>query len=192
MDRSKKLKQKPLLESFFFSSPEQKLFRFLLSEATTVFSPRVLSSRLKGIRGLGGSEGIMRILQQLHELGLIQFHNNNREISICNDHLVVHMLKTFAAICDLDGLVGMVQPISAKGILYGSRATGKARTDSNYNLFVLSDSPEEVRKVVTRHPLGRRIELLVCEPNEFTSLERKNPDLIAAVDQGIVMWGSSW
>lgn len=192
MDRSKKPKQKPLLEAFFFASPEQKLLRFLLSESTTVFSPRVLSSRLKGIRGLGGTDGILEILQQLHEFGIVQFHNNNREISICNDHLVVQMMKTFSAVCDLDGIVSLVQPLSTKGVLYGSRATGKARTDSNYNLLVLSDSPEEIKKIITRHPLGRRIELVVCEPDKYPDFERKNPGIAQAVDSGIVMWGSSW
>ena len=51
-------KPTPTLESFFFATPEQKVFRLLLSEPTTSFTPRVISSKLKGVRGLGGGGGI--------------------------------------------------------------------------------------------------------------------------------------
>ena len=66
-------KVKPTIDSIFFSTPEQKLFRFLVSECTTAFTTRVLSSKLKGVRGLGGIEGISRILEDLKELGIVHF-----------------------------------------------------------------------------------------------------------------------
>ena len=83
------------LDTIFFVTPEQKLLRFLMTEPTTAFTPRVLSSKLKGVRGLGGVEGITKILKSLQELGLVIFLNNNREVCLQNDHPAIQLLKTF-------------------------------------------------------------------------------------------------
>src|SRR3954469_24041334 len=92
------------LDTIYFVTPEQKLLRFLMTEPTTAFTPRVLSSKLKGVRGLGGVEGITKILKSLQELGLVIFLNNNREVCLQNDHPAIQLLKTFCAISDLEGL----------------------------------------------------------------------------------------
>ena len=52
------------LDTIFFSTPEQKLVKLLLSEPSTLFTPRVICSKLKGVRGLGGAEGVVKILQE--------------------------------------------------------------------------------------------------------------------------------
>ncbi len=192
MEKVRKTKGKPSLESILFNTPEQKMLRFLLSEPTTSFTPRILSSRLKGIRGLGGAEGIMSLLKKLEEVSLVQFLNNNREVSIQNDNLAVKMLKIVSSICDLEGVRELVEPISTKGVLFGSRATGECRSDSNYNVFVVSDSTDSVRNVVERHPLGKKIELEVWTPDQYHLIDKKNSRLSTDLTSGIVMWGSSW
>lgn len=192
MERVKKSKQKMTLDTLLFVSPEQKLMRFLLSNPTTTFTPRVLLSKLKGVRGLGGIEGINRILKQLEELGLVQFYNNNRSVGINNENSTVILLKRFVTVCDLDGLREVVEPISDRCVLFGSRASGTSRSDSDYDLFVVSDSPGQIEKIVTRHPLGRRIELVCWTPDDFLNIENKDPSLAQKLDEGIVMWGTSW
>lgn len=190
MERIKKTKQ--TLDSIFFVTPEQKLFRFLLSESTTAFSPRVLSSKLKGVRGLGGTEGINRILKQLADLGLVLFIDNNRKICVHNDHIAVRIMKTFSSMCDLEDVQGMVEPISTTGILIGSRATGLARSDSEYDLYVVSNQQEEVRNLVSRHPLGKRINLMMKTPDDHLNIHKGDPRLAKEVEQGYVLWGSTW
>ncbi len=180
------------LDTIYFVTPEQKLLRFLMTEPTTAFTPRVLSSKLKGVRGLGGVEGITKILKSLQELGLVIFLNNNREICLQNDHPAIQLMKTFCAISDLEGLKQMIEPMSSRGVLFGSRATGKSRTDSNYNLLVVSETPEEIKKITSRHPLGKKLEPMVMTPDEFGSVENKNKELSKQIDSGITLWGSSW
>lgn len=192
IERVRKTKSKPSLESILFSTPEQKLLRFLISEPTTSFTPRVLSSKLKGVRGLGGVEGITRILNELAEVGLVQFVNNNREVCIENDSLAVKYMKTLSAICDLEGLQQLLQDVSNRGILFGSRASGKATSVSDYNLYIVSERPEEVRSIVTKHPLGRKITLVVHSNDEYLVLPRKDKQMADSLAIGIEMWGSVW
>lgn len=185
-------KTKPTLESLLFVTPEQRLLRLLLSESTTAFSPRVLSSRLKGVRGLGGAEGINKILQQLHEIGMVQFLNNNREVSLFNDSQPIQLLKRLVALCELEDICELLVPISSKGILFGSRASGQARSDSDYDVFVVTDQETEVRNRVERHPLGRRIEIVALPENDYIHLDERDPEMARKLENGIQLWGSGW
>lgn len=185
-------KPKPTLDSLFFVTPEQKLLRFLMSESTTSFTPRVLSSKLKGVRGLGGAEGIQKILQDLQEIGVVQFIDNNRAVCLQNEHCAVRLGKTFASVCDLEGLIEQVAPMSTKGILFGSRSTGHFRSDSDYDLFIVTHNGLGVAEVVGSHPLGKRIELTCRTPEEFAQLESRESALAAQVEKGIILWGTSW
>jgi predicted nucleotidyltransferase len=101
-------------------------------------------------------------------------------------------MKTFCAISDLEGLKQMIEPMSTKGVLFGSRASGKSRSDSNYNLLVVSETPEEIKKVTSRHPLGKKLEPMVLTPDEFNSTSGKNKELSKQFDDGIHLWGSTW
>ena len=166
--------------------------RLLLAEPTTSFTPRVISSKLKGVRGLGGGEGITRILNELSTLGVVDFVDNNRAVRLHDDNTSVQLLKTFGAICDLESLKGLLAPTSSKGILFGSRSTGKARSDSDYDLFVVSDNPEEIKKIAGRHPLGKAVEMVVYTPDEYQDVGKKDSSLDEKLKRGIVLWGNSW
>ncbi len=179
------------MESILFATPEQKLLRFLLSEPTTSFTPRVLSSRLKGVRGLGGVEGIMKILKNLQEIAMVQFVNNGREVCIENDNLVVQLLKKLSALCDLEGLKELLQPVSTTGILFGSRATGRSTSVSDYNLFVVSEQSIDVQDIVSKHPLGKRVTLVVKNTDDYHQIQKKDKTMADSLSEGISMWGSS-
>lgn len=185
-------KPAPTLESIFFATPEQKVFRLLLSEPTTSFIPRVISSKLKGVRGLGGGEGITRVLGELQSLGLVDFVDNHRAVRLQDENSFVQIMKVVAAICDLETLKKLLEPISTKGVLFGSRASGKFRSDSDYDLFVVSETPEEVKKTGARHPLQKSLELVVWTPEQFNEIEKENPSMAERLAEGIVLWGSNW
>ena len=182
----------PTLESICFATPEQKVLRLLLSEPTTSFTPRVISSKLKGVRGLGGAEGIMRVLKDLESLGLVNFVDNHRAVRLQDDNTSIQILKTFAAICDLESLKKLLEPVSTKGVLFGSRATGRARSDSDYDLFVVSETPEEVKKIAGRHPLGKAVEVVTWTPEAYGEIEKQDAPLSQKLMGGIILWGTSW
>jgi len=178
-------KAQPSLDSIFFSTPEQKLIRLLLSEPNTALTPRVISSKLKGVRGLGGVEGITEILLDFQQLGLVDFVSNHRAVRVQDDNTTIQILKTFVAVCDLENLKTVLQPISTRGVLFGHRAT-------DYDLFIVSETPEEVRKAAGRHPLGRAVELVVSTPELYGEMQQQDPGLYQKISGGIVLWGSTW
>ena len=185
-------KPQPTQESVIFVTPEQKVLRLLISQPTTSFNLRAISSKLKGVRGLGGLEGINRILVMLETLGMVNFVDNRRAARIQDDNSTVQIVKVLSSICELEGLKALLEPVSSKGILYGSRSTGRARSDSNYDLCIVSDQLEEIRKIASRHPMAKELALTVCTADEFAETERKDPELAAKLSRGVVLWGSTW
>jgi hypothetical protein len=185
-------KSQPDLNSIFFSTPAQRVVRLLLSEPTTAFTPRVICSRLKGVRGLGGTEGLAEILDELHGLGLVDFVSNQRAVRVQDENTAIQVLASFLAICDLEHLKIVLKPLSSRGVLYGNRAAGKGQSDSDYDLFVVSDTPEEVRKAAGRHPMGRGVALVVWTSQMYSEIQEKDPILNQKLGTGIVLWGSTW
>jgi hypothetical protein len=86
----------------------------------------------------------------------------------------------------------LLEPVCSKGILFGSRATGRARTDSDYDLFVVTSAPEEARAIAGSHPLGKSIEIVAWTPDMYGDIAKQDPKLAGKLENGIVLWGSTW
>ena len=81
---------------FIRDSRAEKL-RLLLAEPTTALTPRLISSKLKGVRGLGGAPGIVEILGRLKEISLVDFVDNHRAVRLRDENTSVRLLKIFCA-----------------------------------------------------------------------------------------------
>jgi len=190
MARSKKVT--PTLDHFLFQSPQQKVLRFLLTEPTSTFNLRVLASKLKTIRGIGGAEGQLKVLLELEELGLVEFLDNRKSVRLVNEHYLVSHLKALSSVLDLEGLRTLLEPMSRRGILFGSRSSGKNRTDSDFDLFLTTDQKDEVVRTVESFPLNRDIEVVVWTESDYEEIEQKDPGLEVKLSKGVQLWGPSW
>ena len=180
------------LDGLFFATPEQKVLRVLLNEPTTTFSLRIFASKLKGIRGLGGTEGLMAVLKELEELNLVEFVDNQRSIRLNGDNPSALVLKTYAALCDLEGLKLLLEPIAPRGVLVGDRAAGRARSEGTYELVVVTQQGEDAKRIAGSHPLGKFIEVTAVTPDVFSDVGRKDSKLAARLEHGVVVWGPTW
>jgi hypothetical protein len=172
-------------DSIFFASPEQKVLRYLLSSRDTTYTLRVLVSKLKGVRGLGGIQGLEKILADLEEAGLVHFIDNRRGIRLSDEHAANGVARRLWGLCELESLYVQLQPISSKGVLTGT-APGEI------HLYIVTDQPDEVRRLTEQHPMGKLAILNLQTRAEFDSLAKKDPKLWATVSQGVLIWGSSW
>ena len=189
---AKARKVDPMFDSLLFNTPIQRVLKMLLTESTTAYTIRVLTSKVKGVRGVGGGEGLTEILADLETLGVVEFINNRREVRLVNEHYLVPHLKRLSAICDLEGIRQLVEPMSRRGVLFGSRASGRSRTDSDYDLFVVTDRADEVRRTVEQHPMGRKVEVVAWSEADFDGIEQKDPALARKLEAGVPLWGPMW
>lgn len=190
MARSKKVV--PTLDHFLFSSPPQQLLRYLLTEPTTPFNLRVLSSKVKHIRGIGGAEGQLKVLLEFEQLGMVEFLDNRRSVRLVNEHYAIPSLKALSSVLDLEGLRPLLEPLCRRGILFGSRGTGKNRTDSDFDLFVTGENSAEINRIVESFPLGRDIEVVIFSESDYEEIEQRDPGLAVKLSKGVQLWGPSW
>ncbi len=79
-------------------------------------------------------------------------------------------------------------------VLFGSRATGKARGDSDYDIIVVSPVFERVSPIHRATQVYRfhdgcfPLEVICLTPAEFTALQREPTIIREAVRQGIVLY----
>lgn len=172
-------------DSIFFSTPEQKVLRYLLSSRETTYTIRVLVSKLKGVRGLGGVQGLEKILGDLEEAGLVHFIDNRRAVRVSDEHAGNQVFRKLWGLCELESLYVQLQAISTKGVLLST-------SPAEINLYVVTDQPEEVRKLTEQHPMGKLAVLVLASREQFDSAAKKDPKLWAALNQGVRIWGSSW
>ncbi len=172
-------------DSLFFFTPEQKVVRFLVSSKETTYSLRVLVSKLKGVRGLGGIQGLEKTLEKLEESGIVSFIDNRRGVRIQDEHPTVAVSRRLWGMCEIEGLAQQLQSLSSKGILLGAQP-------GDIQLYVVTEQPDEVRKVVEQFPLGKLVSLKTHRREEFDALAKKDPKFHALATLGHLLWGSSW
>lgn len=182
----------PTWEALLFATPEQKVLRYLLGESTTHFTLRVLASKLKGVRGMGGAEGLKRILDDLYAMGLVEWLDHQRSVRLRDDLPLVQRLKILSAIGDIETLVMVLKPICAQIVLFGSRGNGQSHSESDYDVYVVTDSADEAKRIAAQHPLGKRIEVLAQSESQHARIHRDDPGLEAKLQQGIVLWNANW
>ena len=179
-------------DMFLFATPEQRVLRFLMSEPTTRFTPRVLVSRLKAVRGLGGMEGLMKTLETLEALGIVEFLDSRRMIRVVDDHPHVQLMKKVYAICECESVRVLVEPVSSRGILFGVHSDGTASTGNEIEILVISESSSEVHKSLAGHPQVKTFLLKCMTEAEFAQLKDTQPVLAQKIYRGTVLWGKSW
>jgi hypothetical protein len=172
-------------DSVFFNTPEQKVLRFLLGSPDSSYSLRVLVSKLKGVRGLGGLQGLEKILVQLEEIGVVNFIDNRRGIRVQDEHPAVSIGRRLWALCEVEGLHKQLQEICSKGIITEA-LPGEIR------LYVVTDKSEEAKQFIEQSPVGKSISLTTQTRDEFESVAKRDPKLHSQIINGVLVWGSSW
>jgi len=103
------------------------------------------------------------------------------------DPLVAQM-KIARAIELISPLLEELQEVSQKIILFGSSAQGKDTTESDFDIFVLSEEKKEVQKIISKSKIGRKIQPLIKNFLEWTQMKRKEKFLYEEIKKGIVLW----
>lgn len=100
----------------------------------------------------------------------------------------VSQMKVARAIELLKPLLVKLQKVSQKIILFGSAARGEETPESDFDLFVLSNEKERVRRIVRGSKIGQKIQPTIKNFLEFTELKRKDPVFYEEINKGKILW----
>jgi predicted nucleotidyltransferase len=74
--------------------------------------------------------------------------------------------------------------------LYGSYATGAFTSESDLDLFIISEKREEVLKTIANFKANTAFEIkpVIKKQIEWMQFEKGDPEFFGEINQGIILW----
>jgi predicted nucleotidyltransferase len=108
--------------------------------------------------------------------------------SIIYDDSAIKQFKVLKNVLALRSLVSKLKPISKKIVLYGSTSRGENAPSSDVDLFILSNEPGAIEKVMASIKTKQKIQSVIKTPSELADFKDKEKTYYAEVDRGITLW----
>src|SRR4030043_1316520 len=179
-----------MLHPLIIATSNQKVLSLLAKFSNEEFYERQVA------RKLGISYGSAnRALNELFSTGSVARRREGKMYfySVDSSTAAVIELKKMVNLMLVDSLVEELKKISNRIVLYGSCALGTDTSESDLDLFVVSNSREDVSNAINNFKFPRgyeniHIQTVIKTPVEL--LEAKEPEgaFIEEVERGIVLW----
>jgi len=179
-----------MLHPHIISTNNQKVLSLLVKFSDQEFYERQLARRL-GI-SYGSAN---RALNELFASGAVTRRREGKMYfySIDSSAAAVAELKKVINLMLLEPLVEELKKVSSRMVLYGSCALGTDTSESDMDLFVVSNSKEDVSNAIGKFRFpggyeGIRIQSVIRTPVELLEAAESERAFIEEVDRGIVLW----
>lgn len=179
-----------MLGKYMIDTVNQRVFSFLAKFSGREFYERQIARRI-GI-GYGSANGA---LNELYSAGVIK---RRREGKMCFYYVdisapIVIEFKKLVNLILIEPLVEKLKNISNRVVLYGSCAQGMDNSQSDLDLFVVSDNKESVLEIVNSFSFPRgfegvHIQSVIKSPIELLESGGVEQPFIEEVESGIVLW----
>jgi predicted nucleotidyltransferase len=104
-------------------------------------------------------------------------------------HPIVGHFRTFENLIMLTSLTGELARVSRRVILFGSAAEGTDTAESDIDLFVISEQPQEAAAVIRAFRSERRIAPVIQTLAEYSQARTTDKAFIEEVNRGLVLFG---
>ena len=179
-----------MLQSHLIATVNQKVLSLLAKFSDQEFYEREVA------RTLGISYGSAnRALNELYSTGAITRRREGKMYfySINSSTAVITEFKKMMNLMLVEPLVEELKKMSSRIILYGSCALGTDNSESDLDLFVVSNSKEDVSNVISNFALPRGFENIKIQPVIRTPVElleggESEQTFMEEIERGIVLW----
>jgi len=179
-----------MLKPHLISTVNQKVLSLLVRFSDREFYEREVA------RKLGISAGSAnRALNELFSSGAVGRRQEGKMYfySVDPSHAVLTEFKKVVNLLLIERLVEELKKISSRIVLYGSCAPGTDTSESDIDLFVVSNSKEDVSNVISDFAFPKgfediRIQSVIKTPVELLEAGKSEQTFMEEVDRGIVLW----
>ena len=170
-----------------FTTPLLRVLDYLLHHAT--IQSVTDSDITKNIAGVKRA-AVHQSLVKLHRLGVIDRTMKERHCSniLKTDHAWMIPFKIASNLLDLQPLVDDLKVMASKIILFGSRARGTNRAESDYDLLVVTNDADGVRDCIRQSSLRDRVQLVVKSSEDMLDLAAHETVFAASMQEGVILW----
>lgn len=179
-----------MLNPYIIATNSQKVISLLVKFPDQDFYEREISRRL-GI----SSGSANRALNQLFSSGVIRRRQVGKMFfySIDRTDAAIIALKRLTNILLIEPLSEELKTISTRIVLYGSCALGTDTSESDIDLFVVSNRKKQASNIISdfKFPRGYEnvhIQSVIRTPAELLNGGRSESVFIEEVERGIVLW----
>jgi predicted nucleotidyltransferase len=173
------------IENILYFTNQQKILRFLLSNAEQKFYDRQISLLANVSRA-----GTNFALRDLAKAGIVEREKQGRmnyyHVSL-RDPLIREM-KVILNIATLQELLHKCKPWCRKIVIFGSAAKGENTADSDYDIMFLSNEKSKVHEIILKSGLREKVQPMVVTQNELAAMKTKNQVFYNEVMGGKVLW----
>lgn len=179
-----------MLQWHFIATVKQKVLSLLVKFSDQEFYEREVA------RKLGISAGSAnRALNELFSSGVMWRRREGKMYfySIDSSNAVLIEFKKMVNLMLIEPLVEELKKMSSRVVLYGSCALGTDTSESDMDLFVVSNSKEDVSNVISGFTFPRGFENIHIQPVLRTPVEllegrESERTFIEEVDRGVILW----
>ncbi len=179
-----------MLQPHLISTVNQKVLSLLVKFSDQEFYEREVA------RKLGISTGSAnRALNELFSSGVVWRRREGKMYfySIDSSNAALTEFKKMVNLLLIEPLVEELKKISSRIILYGSCALGTDNSESDIDLFVVSNSKEDVSNVIGTFNFPRgfeniHIQSVIRTPIELLGGGESERTFMEEVDRGVVLW----
>lgn len=134
--------------------------------------------------------GCHNVLAQLDRMGFIERRKSGRNVyyRVIDRNPSIRFFKIFANIQELDPLVKRLKDRCRKVVLFGSAGNGEDTQESDIDVLIVTEKPDEVRGIVQRKIGDRTLRPVIVAPGELLAMKAHDPSFYEETGKGIVLW----
>ena len=176
-----------MILEIFVKSPDQKILTLFSMNPGKSYYGREISRKLR--LSLGSTHAS---LMKLEGAGLLRFQRvgNTKLYTLETHNPVVSSYKILNTLLVLDPLVEGLHDLARRIILYGSYATGTFTTESDLDIFIVTERKTETAEIIDHYQRksGLDIRPLIKSQVEWMKLEKASPEFFDELNHGIILW----
>ena len=176
-----------MIKDIFIRTVEQRILSLFVANPDKVFYSREISKKIK--TSLGATSNALRLLEKNSVLTSEKKGKTSLyTLKLPNEYL--ERFKSLNTLLTLEPLVEKLKNISRRIILYGSYASGTFTSESDLDLFIVSEKREEVLKAITNFKANTAFDIkpVIKKQVEWMQFERSDAEFFGEVNQGITLW----
>jgi len=176
-----------MLRDILIRTVEQRILSLFTANPDKAFYSREVSKKIK--ISLGAASNALRLLEKNNVLTSERKGKTSLyTLKLPNEYL--ERFKILNTLLALEPLVEKLKNISRRIVLYGSYATGTFTSDSDLDLFIVSEKREEALKAAANFKTNTVFEIkpVIKRQVEWMQLEKSDPEFFGEVNQGITLW----
>lgn len=176
-----------MLKDIFIRTVEQRILSLFVANPDKAFYSREVSKKIK--ISLGATSNALRLLEKNNVL-ISERKGKKSLYTLILPNEYLERFKILNTLLTLEPLAEKLKNISRRIVLYGSYAIGTFASESDLDLFIISEKREEVLKTIAnfKGDIAFEIKPIIKKQVEWMHLEKSDPEFFGEVNQGITLW----